>query len=345
VRRADRGVLLADRFERRPPLTTEPEWIARVADLADDPGEGGAVPVDVRSPEAFAVGHLPKARSLAAGGGWDVGKRLAVPRTTPLVFYGVNALDAEPFEAARAARAEGFSAVRVLLGGIREWVKGGRPTAVAPARFVPGGRAGVVLLDVRPRVDVDAGAIPGSVSTPISELRPEPLSGRPYWPPLVLVGRDGQDPAVADALDRIRRWRSLDAIEKTQPIQILEGGFQGWRAAGGVPGGADSLADPRRLGSFDDPELVEPEEFRAAWSAGGGDALLLDVRPGMRPGQVPSFARNIPIGELAARLGELPRDREIWVYCGSGRRAAVARELLARQGFRARFLKDYPPHR
>ena len=45
---------------------------------------------------------------------------------------------------------------------------------------------------------------------------------------------------------------------------------------------------------------------------------------------------NIPLNELRARLGELPRDREIHVICRSGQRAYYATRILLQNGFKAR---------
>lgn len=63
--------------------------------------------------------------------------------------------------------------------------------------------------------------------------------------------------------------------------------------------------------------------------------LLLDVRE--RPEA--SFASLpgstlIPLGELPGRLGELPRDESIVIYCHHGVRSARALELLEQAGFR-----------
>jgi len=44
-------------------------------------------------------------------------------------------------------------------------------------------------------------------------------------------------------------------------------------------------------------------------------------------------ACNIPLAELATRLSELPRERAVAVYCRSGRRSALAVELLRKSGF------------
>jgi NADPH-dependent 2,4-dienoyl-CoA reductase/sulfur reductase-like enzyme/rhodanese-related sulfurtransferase len=67
-----------------------------------------------------------------------------------------------------------------------------------------------------------------------------------------------------------------------------------------------------------------------------GDLLLLDVRQPVElaVGGVPG-AVNIPLGQLRARLGELPRDREIAVICRSAQRAYYATRILLQNGFKA----------
>ena len=57
--------------------------------------------------------------------------------------------------------------------------------------------------------------------------------------------------------------------------------------------------------------------------------FLLDVREPLELAveNVPG-ALNIPLGQLRARLGELPRDREIHVICRSGQRAYIATRIL-----------------
>lgn len=71
--------------------------------------------------------------------------------------------------------------------------------------------------------------------------------------------------------------------------------------------------------------------------AAGDAPLLLDVRTPeeFAEGHIPQ-ALNIPYDALAGRIGELgieDREREIVVYCRSGRRAAEAEETLRRAGY------------
>lgn len=76
---------------------------------------------------------------------------------------------------------------------------------------------------------------------------------------------------------------------------------------------ADALAT--RLGTSDAPFVLDvrnPDEHEA-WSI---------------PGAV-----NIPLAQLAERLGELPRHRELVVYCAAGARSAQASEMLVATGF------------
>ncbi|MFD7985222.1 rhodanese-like domain-containing protein [Kitasatospora indigofera] len=78
---------------------------------------------------------------------------------------------------------------------------------------------------------------------------------------------------------------------------------------------------------------VEIETFAAAREAGDP---VVDVREAFEfaAGHVPG-ARWVPLGMLAERLAELPRDRAIMVICASGNRSQVGAELLTRAGFDA----------
>ena len=67
-----------------------------------------------------------------------------------------------------------------------------------------------------------------------------------------------------------------------------------------------------------------------------GDETLyvLDVRSPEEyaSGHVPG-AINIPYDQIAARIAEVPKDKDVVLYCKSGRRAGIAAEVLAGQGY------------
>jgi rhodanese-related sulfurtransferase len=65
-------------------------------------------------------------------------------------------------------------------------------------------------------------------------------------------------------------------------------------------------------------------------------AFVLDVREPdeWAAGHIPD-ATLIPLGQLASRLDELDRDRQIVVVCRSGNRSAEGRDILLGAGFPA----------
>lgn len=70
------------------------------------------------------------------------------------------------------------------------------------------------------------------------------------------------------------------------------------------------------------------------------DQVLLDVR---NPGELESVgfiegAINIPVDQLRQRMNELPKDKELVIYCQVGLRGNVAYRQLVNSGFKARNL-------
>ncbi len=78
---------------------------------------------------------------------------------------------------------------------------------------------------------------------------------------------------------------------------------------------------------------VSAEEL-VARQAAESEVFVLDVRTPEEfvSGHVPG-AVNISHEQVAERLGEIPRDREVVLYCRSGRRAMLAAEVLAANGY------------
>jgi hydroxyacylglutathione hydrolase len=86
-----------------------------------------------------------------------------------------------------------------------------------------------------------------------------------------------------------------------------------------------------RLARF--PELAETAPH---------ERVVLDVRDGWEweSGHHPD-ALHIPFHELPERLGEVPEDRPVWVYCATGARATMAVSLLERSGREAILVDDF----
>ena len=80
---------------------------------------------------------------------------------------------------------------------------------------------------------------------------------------------------------------------------------------------------------------ITPTEFVERRSR-GESLTLLDVREEWELGvaSVPDVV-HIPMGEVADRLGELDRSRQVVVLCRSGRRSLQVANFLQQNGFQA----------
>jgi rhodanese-related sulfurtransferase len=93
-----------------------------------------------------------------------------------------------------------------------------------------------------------------------------------------------------------------------------------------------------------DMEGVEGDELLRRVRS--GEVTVLDVRPveEYRAGHIPG-ALSIPVGELKARLKELPKQREVVAYCRGPYcvMAIEAVELLRKKGYRAQRMEQGVP--
>ena len=104
-----------------------------------------------------------------------------------------------------------------------------------------------------------------------------------------------------------------------------------------------SAKDPVNLAGMMAQNVLAGDVAVAQWpeiaSLDPKSTVLLDVRrdderaKGFIPGSI-----HIPLDQLRSRIDELPRDREIMVYCQSGQRSYYAARILTQHGFRARNL-------
>ena len=81
---------------------------------------------------------------------------------------------------------------------------------------------------------------------------------------------------------------------------------------------------------------IAPSELLSKLDRNEPDVIVLDVRTAAEfaAGHVPG-ARNVSHDELPARLGELAalRDKQVVLYCRSGRRTEIAEDTLRKAGF------------
>jgi NADPH-dependent 2,4-dienoyl-CoA reductase/sulfur reductase-like enzyme/rhodanese-related sulfurtransferase len=98
--------------------------------------------------------------------------------------------------------------------------------------------------------------------------------------------------------------------------------------------------DPVNMAGMIAANVIRGDVSLARWEdVEGTGALLIDVRdPKEFEAGYIEGAENIPLPQLRRRLTELPRDREIMVYCGVGQRSYYALRILKQHGFKVKNL-------
>ncbi|ATX82148.1 Rhodanese-related sulfurtransferase [Mariprofundus ferrinatatus] len=84
-------------------------------------------------------------------------------------------------------------------------------------------------------------------------------------------------------------------------------------------------------------ENTEVKHAYQHWNQGASSAVpfeFIDVRTPEEyaDGHIEG-ARLIPVQELEVRMNEVPKDKQVYVYCRSGKRSAQAAGILARAGY------------
>ena len=64
-------------------------------------------------------------------------------------------------------------------------------------------------------------------------------------------------------------------------------------------------------------------------------ALLIDVRTPaeVAKGMASASAMNVPLQEIPQRLSEIPKDKDLLIYCRSGKRSMAASKFLVENGY------------
>jgi rhodanese-related sulfurtransferase len=235
--------------------------------------------------------------------------------------------------AARLAEKNGYTNVKVFHAGMPAWKKAGHP-ALTTSDFVKKRLGYIVVIDTRGVEAAKKGHVQGAVAIAkakvIAEREQFPLDTKAY---IVLYGQNTDMAGLKDIAKTIGAWGY-------QNVAILQGGYDGWEKDNG-PIQKDLVSTQIFYLPRPHPGEITGDEFMNIVRNHPQGKLILDVRTtaeaagGMLPGAV-----NIPVDELSARLGELPKDKEIITHCRTGLRAEMGYNILKNAGYNSRFLND-----
>ncbi|MBU1155837.1 MAG: hypothetical protein KKC30_12995 [Proteobacteria bacterium] len=235
--------------------------------------------------------------------------------------------------AARLAEKNGYTNVKVFHAGIPAWTKAGNPI-LTTSDFVSKRLGYIVVIDTRGVEAAKKGHVQGAVAIAkdkvISQREQFPLDRKAY----IVLYSDGTDlDGLKDIAKQIGSWGYHN-------VAVLKDGYNGWVKDKG-PIQRDMVSTKIFYLPRPHPGEITGDEFMNIVRNQPKGVMILDVRTraeaagGMVPG-----AKNIPVDELSARLGELPKDKEIITHCRTGLRAEMGYNILRNGGYNSRFLND-----
>lgn len=184
------------------------------------------------------------------------------------------------------------------------------PAPMSPHAAASAVRSGALLLDIR-------GATEFASLHPLGALNFPYGTKIGYWAGYVLPA-DARVVLMANTDRDIRdAARQLLRIGVSKIEGCVRGGFDAWRD-GGLPTASLPISNVQdlqaSLAGANGPHVIDVRTQRE-WDAGHIEGAM-----------------HIPLGELARRAQEIPRDRPAATMCEGGYRAAVAASVLARAG-------------
>ena len=227
----------------------------------------------------------------------------------------------------------GYTNIKIFHAGAPAWQKDGNPL-ITSYGFVAKRLENVVLIDYRDKEASKYGYIQGAFAIPLKNIRKEvdqfPLDTKV---PIIFYGQDTNLSQIAPEIKELSY--SVD-----HKMFVLNGGYNGWTKQGGPTQSGKVRSKIVYLPKPGPGEIVG-DEFMNIVKSEPEDKVILDVRTvdESTEGKI-EWAKNIPLDDLQARMGELPKDKEIIIHCGTGMRAQMANSVLKNAGYKSRFLND-----
>jgi len=237
---------------------------------------------------------------------------------------------------ARKAEKAGYKNVKVFHAGVPAWKKAGHVlvSSIAQITYLNKLNGSYILLDLRSQDLIKKGHIPKAVAAADGKVETLKAQFPKYKKAaVILYNEDGDLASAKAAYKTIAGWGY-------KHVSILQGGFAGWQKAKkkvATGPAASKISYTRKL--F--PGEIDYEDFKALVSKPSKEYLIIDTRSAdeFHACGLP-YAFNVPLELLESRVDQLPKDMTLIIHCNTGVRAEMAHNILAKAGFKSKYLKD-----
>ena len=298
---------------------------------------------DARPVKRFGKAHIPGARP-AHPKDDNFLSLLPEDRDALLIFYCGGPTCPFTGIAVDMARKAGYTNLKGYQTGLPGWKKNKLPVHAEAAWLAKNLNAQTVILDVRDTQASNQSHIQGAVALPLAGLQAMTMRFMEEKTVAELPGvTDMRAPIVVYA-DSHTAKEALLAYKELRNwgysgTTVLYQGFSGWQEArlpAAEAPAATEIVYQKKL----TPGAIAPEEFAALEKSREG-VYFIDVRTDKEAATgMLRDARHIPLEKLEDVAADLPKDREIIIYCANGIRAEMAYETLNNMGLKTRFLNE-----
>jgi len=298
---------------------------------------------DARPAKRFGGGHIPTAK-IGFPDAKDFLSVLPEDKGALLIFYCGGPTCPFTGKAVKKAQAAGYTNLKGYQAGLPGWNKAKLPVHSEPKWLAKNLNPQHVILDVRDTAASSKGHIKGAVAMPVANLqamtqefiKTKTKAGLPgassKTAPIIVYADTEATDAATKGYAELRKWGY-------KKVTILKGGFNGWQTAGlptATGAAASNVVYVKKLAKG----AVAPEEFEKLVKS-PDSTVLIDVRTDKEVSKgVLKGAQHIPLDKLQDASANLPKDKEIILYCANGIRAQMGYEMLSKQGFKVRYLNE-----
>jgi len=310
------------------------------------PPKKGVMLIDARpAARKFNPGHIMGSINIPDDKFEQMKDQLPQDKSTLLIFYCEGPECVLSHSSARKAEALGYANIKVYTNGYPEWVAKGEFGAVAGAyvKKLIDEKADYMLVDSRPKRVADKdGMIPTAVHISDSEFdkNTDKLPANKATELIFYCG--GLECVLSPnsaAKARKLGYTNIKTYALGHPDWLKLYGAPQAAAAPAAAGGAAKAGVKVETGK--EKGSISTAWFERTVRENPGALLVIDIRePNEYAAGTIKGAVNIPMGELANKIGSLPADQPIVFICSTGARSGEAYDTakLLRPELNAYFL-------
>ncbi|MFW2371774.1 MAG: rhodanese-like domain-containing protein [Gammaproteobacteria bacterium] len=320
--------------------TPQPGWYPKLTQF-DEVSQSAVIPkpdnvviVDSRpGARKYDKGHIPAAINIPDSSFDKMTDKLPTNKSNLLIFYCGGLKCMLSHKSAFKAEKLGYTNIKVYAEGYPDWkAKGGViSVSISHVKKMVDSKANMVLIDSRPKKrKYDKGHIPGAISIP--DMSFDKMTDK--------LPTDKTTPLYFYC-GGMKCKLSPNSAKKAMKlgytkVHIIPEGYPGWKKAYGA---GDVYKVPEVKAGNDG--TIKVASFKQIFQDAPETLLMVDVRdPDEFAKGTFKGAINMPINDLEKRMDELPADRTIVFFCGTGGRAGEAYDMLQmfKPGLKSYFL-------